>query len=44
MNILLTDLLENQHLFETLPTSFTFKNGENVVKSGCFDKCLQWRA
>ena len=21
-----------------------FKNSENVVKSGCFEKCLRWRA
>ena len=43
-NILLTDLLGNQHLFEILQTSLTFKNSENVVKSGCFEKPRRWRA
>ena len=31
-NILLTDLLGNQHLFEILQTSPTFKNSENMKK------------
>ena len=36
-NILLTDLLGNQHSFEVLQASLTFKNSKNVVKSGCFE-------
>ena len=43
-NILLTDLLGNQHLFEILQTSFIFKNSENMVKSRCLEKFLQWTA
>ena len=39
-----SDLLGIQHLFQILQTSFTFKNNENVVKSGCFKKLLRWRA
>ena len=35
------DLLESQNLFEILQTSLTFKNNENVVKSGFFEKLLQ---
>ena len=42
-NILLAELLGSQHLFEILRTSFTVKNSENVVKSGCFKKLLRWR-
>ena len=42
--IFVTDLSGSQHLFEILQTSLTFKNSENVVKSGCFEKLLQWRA
>ena len=38
------DLLGSQHLFEILQTSLTVKNSENVVKSGCFEKYLRWRA
>ena len=38
------DLLGSQYLFEILQTSLTVKNSENVVKSGCFEKRLQWRA
>ena len=34
----------NQHLFEILQTSLTFKDSENVVKSGCFENLLRWRA
>ena len=34
-NVLLTYLLGNQHLFEILQTSLTFKNNENVVKNVC---------
>ena len=37
------DLSGSQHLFKILPISFTVKNSENV-KSGCFEKCLRWRA
>ena len=43
-NIFVTDLSGSNHLFEILQTSLTFKNSENVVKSGCFEKLLQWRA
>ena len=39
-----TDLSGSQHLFEILQISLTFKNSENVVKSGCFKKTLRWRA
>ena len=42
-NILLANLLGSQHLLEILQTSLTFKNSEKVVKSGCFEKRLQWR-
>ena len=38
------DLLGSQHLFEILQTPLTVKNSENVVKSGCFEKYLRWRA
>ena len=37
------DLLGSQYLFEILQASLTVKNGENVVKSGCFEKRLRWR-
>ena len=43
-NILLADLLGSQHLYEILQTSLTVKNSEDVVKSGCFEKLLLWRA
>ena len=43
-NIFVTDLLDSQHLFEILLTSHTFKNSENVVKSGCFENLLRWKA
>ena len=43
-NIFVTDLSGSNHLFEILQTSLTFKNSENVVKSGCFEKFLRWRA
>ena len=43
-NIFVTDLSGSNHLFEILQTSLTFKNSENVVKSGCFEKCLRWAA
>ena len=39
-NIFVTDLSGSQHLFEISQTSLTFKNSENVVKSGCFEKRL----
>ena len=42
--IFVTDLSGSQHLFQILQTSLTFKNSENVVKSGCFKKPLRWRA
>ena len=37
-NIFLADLLGSQYLCEILQTSLTFKNSENVVKSGCFQR------
>ena len=43
-NIFVADLLGSQYLFEILETSLTIKNSENVVKRGCFKKCLLWRA
>ena len=43
-NICVTDLSGSHHIFEILQTSLTFKNSENGVKSGCFEKCLRWRA
>ena len=43
-NIFLANLLGSQYLFEILQTSITVKNSENVVKSECFEKRLQWRA
>ena len=43
-NIFVHDLLGSQHLFEILQTSLTFKNCENVVKSGCLGKLLRSRA
>ena len=39
-----SDLLGKSAFIEILQTSFTFKNSENVVKSGCFQKLLLWRA
>ena len=39
----MADLLGSQYLFEILQTSFTVKNSENVVKSGCFGERLEWR-
>ena len=38
------DLLKNQYLFQILYTLINIKNCENVVKSGNFEKLLQWRA
>ena len=43
-NIYLADLLGSQYLSEILQTSLNVKNSENVVKSGCFEKRLRWRA
>ena len=43
-NNFVSDLLGSQHLFEILQTSLTFKNSENAVKSGCFEKLLRWKA
>ena len=43
-NIVLTDLLGSQYLFEILQTLLTVKNNENGVKSGCFKKLLRWKA
>ena len=42
--VFLADLLESQHLLEILQTSLFFKSSEKVVKSGCFEKLLRWRA
>ena len=43
-SLLLADLLGSQYLLEILQSSLTVKNNENGVKSGCFEKLLQWRA
>ena len=43
-NVFVADLLGSQYLFEILQTSLAVKNSENVIKSGCFEKCLQCRA
>ena len=43
-NVLFADLLGSQHLLEILQVSLTVKTNENVVKNGCFEKHLQWRA
>ena len=43
-NIFVTDLSGSNHLFEILQTSLTFKNSENVIKSGYFEKRLRWRS
>ena len=43
-NIFIADLWGNSYLSEIMQTSFTVKNKENVVESGCFEKLLQWRA
>ena len=40
-NIFLDELLESEYLFEILQTSFTVKNSENVLNSGCFEKNLR---
>ena len=40
-NVLLADLLGSKHLLEILQTLLTYKNSENVVKSGCFEKLLK---
>ena len=41
--VLLADLLGSQYLLETLQTSLTFKNSENMEKNDCFNKNLRWR-
>ena len=41
--IFVADFLKSQYLFEILQTSLTVKNSENMAKSGCFEKRLQWR-
>ena len=43
-NIFVAGLLGSQYLFEILQTSLAVKNSENVIKSGCFEKCLRCRA
>ena len=40
-NTFLAGLLRNQYLFESLKI---IKNSENLIKSGCFGRTLQWRA
>ena len=37
-------LLGVWYLFEILHTSSTLKNSKDVLKSGCFEKRLRWRA
>ena len=41
--VFVADLLVSQCFFEILQTSLNVKNSENVAKSGCFEKRLQWR-
>ena len=43
-NCFLADLSGSQYLFEILKTSLTVKNSGNMVKSGCFERTLRWRA
>ena len=43
-NIISADLSGSQYLFEILQNSFTVKKSENVIKCGCFEKLLRWRA
>ena len=43
-NIFVADVLESQYLHGILQTCLTVKNSKNGVKSGCFVKCLRWRA
>ena len=43
-NNFVADLLGSQYLLEILETSLTVQISENVVESGCFEKCLRWRA
>ena len=38
------DLFGSLYFFEIYHTSLTIDNSENVVKRGCFEKCLLWRA
>ena len=40
-NNFVSDLKGNQHLFEILQTSLTFKNSEKLVKRECLKKRLQ---
>ena len=43
-NNFVSDLLGSQYLLEMIQSLLTFKNNENGVKSGCFEKLLRWRA
>ena len=43
-NIFVADIWGSQYLFEILQTSYTVNDSENVVKRGCFEKILRWRA
>ena len=43
-NNLFADLLGSQYIVGILQTSLNVKNSKNVVKSGCSEKRLQWRA
>ena len=43
-NIFLTYLFGSQYSFEIHYTSLPIKNSENVVKNGCLEKGLLWRA
>ena len=42
-NISFADLLGSQKLIEILQIPHTVKDSENMVKSGCLEKCLGWR-
>ena len=43
-NICSAELLGSWYLFEISQTLLTVKSSENLVKSGCFEKSLGWRA
>ena len=40
-NNFVSDLLGSQYLLEMIQSSLTFKNNENGVKSGCFEKLFR---
>ena len=42
--IFVADIVRNEDSFEICHTSFNIRNSENLAKSQCFWKSLQWRA